>query len=359
MKNNNKAYTFGWVVLIIAIVAGLVLGQVRKPSGGVSLEQSGLDTGLDTAYYQQFIYDKANVLNSAAEKDLALYNANWDQRYNSLVAFVSVDPVSGSAEDYAYDMAEDFGLGDGDALLLVVKGADEYQFVYGEDFGSIINARTVDELAGCMENADWEQGTLSFYSTLDTIYRNNFGLGNGDHYGGGPSFTSGIAFAWIIWLVIFLVILVLVLSAIERARYDAYRTKYYGVVDPPVVFRPIFFWHGPRSSWYRRHWAPPPPRAPRPPHPPQPPRGPNGGSRPPSGSASRPSGGARPSGGSGSGFGGAGARPTRGTGFRSGGGSFGGSRGGGVSRGGGSFGGGRGGGFSGGSRGGGFGGGRR
>lgn len=347
MKNNNKAYTFGWVVLIIAIVAGLALGQMRRPSGGVSFEQAtGLDTTLDTAYYEQFIYDKADVLkNSSAEKELALYNANWDQRYNSLVAFVSVNSVNGSAEDYAYDMAEDFGLGDGDALLLVVKGTDEYQFVYGEDFGSIINAKTVDELAECMESDDWEYGTLSFYSTLDGIYRDNFGLGNGDYDGGAPSFTGVRTATWIILFIVFLVILVLVLSAVDRARYDTYRTRYYGVVNPPVVFRPIFFWHGPRSSWYRRHWAPPPPRAPRPP---QPPRGSGGSSRPPSGGASRPSGGTRPS----SGFGGAGARPTRGTGFRSGGGSFGGSRGGGVSRGGGS----RGGGFSGGSRGGGFGG---
>ena len=343
MKKNNKSYAIGWVVLVVAIIAAVVMGQLRKPSGGVSLEQSiGLDTSLDTAYYEQFIYDKVDVLkNSSTEKELALYNANWDQRYNSLVAFVSEDSVSGSAEDYAYDLAEDFELGDGDALLLIVKDTDEYQFVYGEDFRSIVNAKTVDELAACLENGDWEHGILSFYSTLDTIYRANFGLGNGDYQGEvGPSFTSGITMAWIVWLVGFILVAYLLLSAIDRSRYNAYRAQYYGVVNPPVVFRPIFFWHGPRYGWYTRHWHRPPP--------PPPPRGP----RPPTGGGPRPGGGTRPS----SGFGGAGARPTRGSGFRSGGGSFGGSRGGGFSRGGGSFGGSRGGGFSGGSRGGGFGG---
>lgn len=350
MKKNNRSYAIGWVVLVIAIIAAVVIGQARKPSGGVSLGQStGLDTSLDTAYYEQFIYDRADVLkNSSTEKELAIYNANWDQRYNSMVAFVSVDSVDGSAEDYAYDLSEDFGLGDGDALLLVVEATDEYQFVYGEDFSSIINAKTVDELAECMENADWEYGTLSFYSTLDTIYRDNFGLGNGDYHGEeGPSFTSDIAMARIIWLIIFLVLLFLVLSAIDRARYNTYRAQYYGVVNPPVVFRPIFFWHGPRYGWYTRHWHRPPP-----PPPTRGPRPPMGGGGPRPGGGARPSGGPRPSGG----FGGAGARPTRGSGFRSGGGSFGGSRGGGFSRGGGSFGGSRGGGFSGGSRGGGFGG---
>jgi len=351
-KTKNTSYAIGWVVLVVAIIAAVILGQVRKPAGGVTLGQStGLDTSLDTTYYEQFIYDKADVLkNSGSEKELALYNANWDQRYNSLVAFVSMDSVDGDAEDYAYDLAADFELGEGDALLLVVKDTDEYRFVYGEDFSTIINAKTADELMECMENADWEYGTLSFYSTLDTVYRANFGLGNGE--GGGtapaPAYDGGFSMGWIVWLIVLLVIVFLVLSAIESSRFNAYRTRYYGVMTPPVVYRPIFFWHRPGSSWYRRHWAPPPPR---------PPRGP----RPPSGGGfggSRPGGGSRPS----SGFGGAGARPSRGSGFSRGG-SFGGSRGGGFSRGGSSFGGGRSGGFSGGrsggfggSRGGGFGG---
>ena len=141
MKKNNKSYKIGWVVLIIAIAAALLLGQARKPSGGVSLEQStGLDTSLDTTYYEQFIYDKADVLsNGSTEKELALYNANWDARYNSIVAFISEDSVSGDPEEYAYDLAAAYGLGEGDALLLVVKDADVYRFVWGDDFGTIMN----------------------------------------------------------------------------------------------------------------------------------------------------------------------------------------------------------------------------
>jgi len=342
-KIKNTSYIIGWVVLILAIIAAVILGQVRKPMGGVSLEQStGLDTSLDTAYYEQFIYDSADVLkNSSTEKQLALYNANWDHRYNSLVAFVSVDSVAGSIEDYAYDMAEDFGLGEGDALLLVVKDIDDFQFVWGSDFGSIMNAKTTDELGASMSSGDWENCALSFYSTLDTIYRDNFGLGNDEKEGmDGYGYSGAYAGMGIITLVVFLLVIFAVLSAIDRSRYNSYRARYYGVANPPVIFRPIFFWHGPRYGWYTRHWHAPPP--------PPPPRGP----RPPSGGGFGGSGGGgRPSGG----FGGAGARPSRGSGFSRGG-SFGGSRGGGFSRGGGSFGGSRGGGFGGGSRGGGFGG---
>jgi len=347
MKKNNKSYSIGVVVLVLSIIAAIVIGQARRPQGGLfPAATAGLRTDLDTSYAEQFIYDKADVLDSGAEELLALYNANWDYRYNSLVAFVSVDSVPGSAEDYAYDMAEDFSLGEGDALLLVVEGTDEYQFIWGDEFDSVMNAKAIDRLGACMDSGDWEDCAKALYATLDGIYQDNFGLGNDSgipvQNENSPSY-SGFSMGWIVWLIVLLVILFLVLSAIESSRFNAYRTQYYGVMTPPVVYRPIFFWHRPGSSWYRRHWAPPPPRPPRGPRPP------SGGGF--GGSGTRPGGGFRPS----SGFGGAGARPSRGSGFSRGG-SFGGSRGGGFSRGGGSFGGGRSGGFSGGSRGGGFGG---
>ncbi|MCI9263182.1 MAG: hypothetical protein HFF06_01265 [Oscillospiraceae bacterium] len=346
MKTNKKSYAAGWVILLLAIAAAVILGQLRKPSGGVTQTQgTGLDTKLDTAYYEQFIYDKADVLDSDTEELMALYNANWDYRYNSMVAFFSVEELPAGAvdvQDYAYTLSEDYELGAGDALLLVVEDTDEFQFVWGPDFDSIMNGKTVDALGETLSTKDWDHDVSAFYSTLDAIYQDNFGLGNAGV--AEPDYGSYDSGAWVLYLVLFLVILFAVLSAIDRSRYNAYRAQYYGVVNPPVVFRPIFFWHGPRYGWYTRHWHRPPP--------PPPPRGP----RPPMGGGPRPGGGSRPSGGFSSGFGGAGARPTRGSGFRSGGGSFGGSRGGGFSRGGGSFGGSRGGGFGGGSRGGGFGG---
>ena len=347
MKTNKKSYAAGWVILILAIAAAVILGQLRKPSvGAPAPEQAAhLDTTLDTSYVEQFLYDKADVLDSDTEDLLALYNANWDYRYNSVVGFFSVEELPNGAvdaQDYAYTLSEDYELGNGDALLLVVEGTDEFRFVWGGDFDSIMNGKTVDALGETLSTKDWNHDVSSFYSTLDTIYRDNFGLGNAGV--AEPDYGSYYSGAWILYLILFLVILFAVLSAIDRSRYNAYRAQYYGVVNPPVVFRPIFFWHGPRYGWYTRHWHRPPP--------PPPPRGP----RPPMGGGPRPGGGSRPSGGFSSGFGGAGARPTRGSGFRSGGGSFGGSRGGGFSRGGGSFGGSRGGGFGGGSRGGGFGG---
>lgn len=349
-------------IMVLAIVLSVFIGQLRHTYGAGPLPGSRpeLDENLDTAYYGQFIYDQADVLGAAAEQKLALYNANWDARYNSLTAFVSVENVAVDAEEYAWEMAADFSLGDSDALLLVVKDADDYRFVWGRDFDSVMNSKARDQLAACMHGGKWEDQVLDFYRALDSIFWANFGEGNGTSGSYGPQPSVGLAgFNVLVALVILIVIAVLLLSAIDRSRYNTYRARYYGVPDPPVVFRPIFFWHGPSSAWYRRGWRRPPPP------PPPGPRGPGsfggpGGFGGTSG-VSRPSGTSRPT----AGFGGAGARGPRGTGF-SGGGSFGGTRGGsfgGSSRGGG-FGGGRpggsfGGGRSGGSRGGGFGGGSR
>lgn len=373
------------IIMILAIALSIGIGRLK---GSVSAAPApGLDKSLDAAYYTRFIYDKADLLNSAAEDALAEYLANWDYRYNSVVAFMSVAWVDGDAEDYAYDMAADYGLGEGDALLLVVESADEYRFVCGSDFKTIINTKTAGRLADCMSNGGWQSCVLLFYSALNDIYVENFGTGNA---GVSQSTPGGVqynpahrtsAVARIVLVAILAIIVILLLSAIDRSRYNTYRSRYYGVVNPPMVFRPILFWHGPQSSWYRRSWRQPPP---------PPPAGPRpggfsgpgglGGSSRPSGGTSRPSS-SRPTGG----FGGAGNRGSRGTGFGSGGpfgsGSFGGTRGGGSSfggtrsggsfggtrsggssfggtRSGGSFGGSRGG-FSGGSRGGGFGGGSR
>lgn len=318
MKKNNKSYAVAWVVLIVAIVAAVAMGQVRKNQGPRS--------------YAQFVRDEAGVLNVAAEERLTGYNTDWDRRYHSMVAFVSVDRVNGDPVDYAYDLSAELGLGDNSALLLVIKGEDGYRFVWGANFDVLMTGSSANRLEACLSEGSWQDCALRFYAEMDRVYANYFGDGEGFESGG---IRAGAA---IFMVILLLVVVFLALSAIERSRYNAYRTQYYGVLNPPVVFQPIFFWHRPGSAWYRRHWAPPPPPRPRPPRPPQPPRG--GGGFSGSSRGSGFSGGSSLGGSRGSGFSGS----SRGSGFSRGG-SFGGSRGGGFSRGGGgSFGGSRGGG---------------
>ena len=365
-----------WVAVLLTaamIAAAVGVGRMRAgaPSApgaadpGQSPAPGTLDR-LDTRDYKKWLWDGADLLSAQAEEQICLYNANWDARYNSVVALVTVGSLDGEdIEEYAWRQGADMGLGEGDAILLISEEDETYFVAPGDDFATILTNRVVSDLEKVLSGQLNEQTVLSFYGALNQVYYGEFGLGNGAGpiQPGGHEDSGGAA---LITLLVIAVMIVAVLSAIDRTRYNAYRARYYGVAAPPVMFRPIFFWHGPGSGWYRRHWHQPPPP---PPPPPGGPRGPGGfggggfgggssggfggaGNRGPRGGGTfggRPSGGGRP-GGFGGSFGssrGGGFGGSRGGGF--GGGGFGGSRGGG-------FGGSRGGGFGGGSRGGGFGG---
>ena len=340
-----KFFQKRWVavlVTVVAIAAGIGLGQLRAnraPEVPVTGE-TALDTTLSTVAYETWIWDEADVLTSGEEKQICLYNANWDKRYTSLLAVAAVKSVEGDIADYAYGLGSEIGLGQGDALLVLDIGGQDAYLATGDDFGAVLLSDT--QAATYLDlylyedfmNGNYGKGVLTFMAALNERYVEVFG---------GERQASVDRADAVIKVIFFLIVLFVIINAIDKARYNAYRTRYYGVINPPYVFRPLLFWHGPSYGWYRRRWRQPPP--------PPPPRGPGN----PGGFGGM---GGFSSNSRGSGFGGSshggGFSSSRGSGF--GGSSFrGGGFGGSSSRGG--FGGGsRGGGFSGGSRGGGFGG---
>lgn len=337
-----KKQGVAWVITIVMIVAAIVIGLAR---GGTTPSpthpSAGLDTSLSTSAYEQWVGDFAGELSSGEIQQICLYNANWDYRYGSIIVVeILKDIPSQGLEDYTYTRAYEFDLNAADGYLAIVPDETEAYLAVGQDYplsDSQITAYMNQYLYDSVKSGNVGQGVLTLFSALNDYYVENYGLGDAAQ-------ADDDSFGALFSIIFLAVIVLIILSAIDMSRYNTYRTKYYGVVNPPVVFRPILFWHGPGSSWYRRNWRRPPP-----PPPPGGPRGPggfSGGSRPGGfGSSSRGSGFSSSS--RGSSFG-----SSRGGGFSGGsrGGSFGGSRSGGF--GGGS----RGGGFSGGSRGGGFGG---
>ena len=268
MKFFQKTWV-AWLLTAVMIVAAIGIGLTktaqRAPEPAPSAS-TGLDTGLSTQKVQKFLWDGADLLSAAAEGQLNLYNANWDYRYNSVVALVTTpDPVS-DLDFFAQNQGLDMGLGEGDAILAISSHDWSYTLFYGSDFSTILTNRVISDLDGILARQIDESSLLSFYAALNEVYQSNFGLGNAEPspfpgYSSGGSRVSAV-----ILLVVILIIMVAVISALDRMRYDAYRRQYYGVPTPPVIFRPILFWHGPGTSWYRRRWRQPPP--------PPPPRGP-------------------------------------------------------------------------------------
>lgn len=326
MKKSNKSYAIGWVVLLATIVAAVALGQMKKPTAVVP--------DYNTGAYARFVSDTADVLSDQQEETICRYNAAWDAKYGVTVAFLAPATDFEDLEGYAYTWGDAAGLDERDAVLIYNAVQDSYYVAPGEEFRNALTVSAQGKLASALDNTavPFGQAAVDFYGVMDGVLSNAFGTWQNGYAAGGSYATT------IVMLISFLVILFLILWAVESARFSTYRARYYGVVTPPVVYRPVFFWHRPGSRWYRRNWRPVPP----------PPAGGYGGGprRPSSGggfggsrTGSSSGGFHRPS--SGGGFGGTRSGGTRSSGSRS---SFGGSRSSGRS---GGFGGSRGGGFGG------------
>lgn len=313
------------VTLTIAMILGAIAIGFTKDRNPAVPQSTGLDKNLSTTEYRKWVLDEQDLLTEKEEEQIALYNANWDKRYGSLIAVAVVDRGGSDLQDYAYELGEQAELGSSDAILVIDSAAVNAFLAPGPDYplsDQQITSYMRQYLQDPVEKQKYGAGVLSLFQNLNQYYVDHHGLGYLEkNHGVG---TSSMAVS----LVTLFIILLIIAEIVDVLRYNTYRRMYYGVVNPPVIYRPLLFWHGPGYGWYRRRWVAPPVNRRDPPR--------------------------------GGGFGG-----SRGGGFSSGthrGGGFGGSRGGGFSSGsrGGGFSGSRGGGFSGGSRGGGgFGGGSR
>lgn len=269
-----------WVAVLItlAVIALAVgIGRLRAPDAAAQGVDTGLDTSLSTQDYENYLLDEAGVLSPSTEQSLALYNANWDRRYGSLVAVVTVQDTGGrDMEDYAYDLANEASLTSQDAVLLICVGDADAYLLPGQYFLTSLSSSDITKLIDrdlFGTPGDYDQGTLALFSSLNSEFTAQLGTGGSSSsysysYGTGSIFPSTL----VTLVVLAVVVLLIILSAIDSARYNAYHRQYYGMGTPPVVFRPILFWHGPGFGWYRRRWNRPPPPPP-PPGGPRPPRG--------------------------------------------------------------------------------------
>ena len=358
-----KNRVFAVFVLIAAIVLSSLYGLSKRPVLEVPEGGAALNTSLSIGYLEPYIADEANVLSASTEKTIAVYNANWDKMFNGIMGVVTVRNAGDDLETVGYHWADRMELGGGDAMLVIDTGTKNYQLLGGGVLYNAIDSQQDSFIESCLydgaQRDDYNSSMVYLFGQIHLLVSDG-------HYTEDAFFTGGAGvfdlISSLISIVLLIVVLVVLFNIIDSMRYRSWYGRYGGMPVPPVVYRPIFWWHRPGSRWFRRRSVPPPPprgpggprTPPPPPRPPQP-RPPMGGPRPPMGGGPRPPAGgpsrppSPPRGGS---FGGS----SRGGSF--GGGSRGGSFGGGSR--GGSFGGGsRGGSFGGGSRGGGFGGGRR
>ena len=188
-----KKYPVAILLTIVMIAAAIGIGLWRAPSSSPSplsspppsVGGSALDGSLSISSYRKWIVDDASILSSSAEQQLALYCANWDLRYNSLVAVVTVMDPPNALDDYAYDRGYDMGLGEGDAILVLSPASDECYLATGDDFATMLTDSMVSDylstyLGQEFLDGKYDDATLRLFAALNELYFSTFGLGELD-----------------------------------------------------------------------------------------------------------------------------------------------------------------------------------
>ena len=311
------------LVMVLCVALASAWGLAHRPAATAPAGGEPLDDSLSTAWCREYIVDNAAVLSERTEEALALYDANWDEWAGSILAVVTEPFVSGTAEEAAWNWADRLQLGTDDAIVLLdIAGQDAYLLSSGgfyDRFGGEESRYLSAYLYEDFMAGDYDAAVENLFAQVHLLFHADVLLPQAGE--GGPE--SGA-------LAVTVAVLVLIFSVLDRMRYNTWYWRYGGMSVPPVVFRPILWWHRPGGLWWRRRRPPRPPRGPAPPRPPA-----GGGSfapRPPRGGASFGAGGFGRGGGFGSGRAGGGGFSRGGGGFggRAGGGGFGGGRGGGF-----------------------------
>ncbi len=268
------------VVMVLAILAGIGLGQARKPHVEPAL----------TGEFLYLIHNEGGVISQDTAEYMEAMNASL---FAQTGAQIAVDVVRTTGSEDLYEYAErtfrELGVGSrerNNGLLMVLALENEYDGVpdgdyylaWGSGFSSSQQDRLADILYGVMEDdfaaKRYDQAVRSTFDALvgylQNIYRVNVTtappdpdtMGNYQTLSGGYQSTgTAAAVGSIVMGLVTLVILLFVLWVLlDGMRYRTYRRRYYGptvIGIPRPVYYPVF-WGRPR----RPRRPPPPPRRP-------------------------------------------------------------------------------------------------
>lgn len=253
----------GIIAVVLAIVAAVVLGQVRKDH---FLSKS--PTELLEVEYRQWICDEAKLLDDATVKTVEKYNAAWDEKYYAVVAVASVERMVGWDEtDYAAALGQKWGLGENDMILVLVEDGD-WQVYMGDYVGAVMQDYQQQKLVQALDSAyydgDFDGAVTAFFRQCDVFYGQiDPAHKSGAYYGGdwyAPVEHGKEAGGGIVGVIFLILAIFVVWVLLDRVRYTRYRRRYIlpGIVAP-VRYYPIFW----GRSLYRparpRPVTPPPP----------------------------------------------------------------------------------------------------
>jgi len=132
MKFFQKTWV-AWLITATMIAGAVLIGLNREPGpASAAPKDLGLDGNLSTGGYERWVCDEAGTLSSSVEERICLYNANWDRRYESIIAVAVVKSAGGDIQDYAYSLGTEIELGGADGILVIDTAALPHERQPGE-----------------------------------------------------------------------------------------------------------------------------------------------------------------------------------------------------------------------------------
>lgn len=269
------------VVLILAIVAGVVIGQAKKPDTG-----GQASTAIVGSY--TYVYDYAGVLTDETMEHIDAMNASLFAQTGAQI-LVSVVNSTGGADimDYASDLGNSYGVGsaernNGVVMLLALDNISQsglmgdYCVVVGtgleshaDDFMSLQSYYLENDFAAGEYDAGVKATFDAFIAWFADFYgvtiregyipavRETYSSGSGYYYTETHGYVAPALGSLVSGVVVLLVVLLVLWVILDGMRYSRYRRRYLrpGMGRPTVLYYPIF--------WGR-------PQRPRPPRPPRP-----------------------------------------------------------------------------------------
>lgn len=201
-KNKAVAVT----VMIAAILLSSLYGLAKKPAVQIPEGGADLDESISTAAFQAYIVDQANILSAKTEKQLSIYNANWDGMDGCIMAVVTLKSTAGSAEDAAWDWANQLQLGENDAIVVICRDTAEYKVVASGSYYDRISTQSPSFVDTAMlpyvQSGDYDSAVLSLFGQLhllfDDVSNESGGLGVG------------------FWIVVILVVVLIILFSVKK-----------------------------------------------------------------------------------------------------------------------------------------------
>lgn len=266
------------VIMVLAILAGIALGQARKPAG-----EAGI-----TGDFTYVVHNAGSALTQDTIEYMERMNESLFAQTGAQIV-VDVVKTTGSADiaDYAEELFTRLGIGsrernNGILLVLALENLyygvpdGDYYVAWGRGFSDAQQARIESTVLDTLESGfaakQYDQAVQDTFDALIAYFQGLYSVtiqpgyfpdtsGSYNALAGGYASTAGAAVGTAV-LLGGLVVLIFVLAtwwiAADAFRYRRYRRRYLGPgMPPPPRYYPIF-WGRPRV---RR--PPPPPRPPR------------------------------------------------------------------------------------------------